>query len=300
MKALVKAAMLCAACILIIALVAGASGHAASSEETSDLIQEQEVFAERFLAFLSDVDAKHFARAAALNGTTKTETKQFSYDFADYEARVARGPVVEKIGRLLTTGKKPVMSFQKPTVFSRHLIIDVHPKSPFVGTLHMTLLFQYEADGTSAIMSWFDVMSGANRAEDLAVLRQAMDDVFAEHDTDVEPFRQGVCTGEGTDIHRARRKSDYAGLSFQGRPALEMTEENFQLVTDAFERFLDAYFMIVELRKDEPFSTAEVTAQASMRRDYFHYNLTSDLFFSSGYPPFEVWSLIVAPPTVNF
>ena len=164
----------------------------------------------------------------------------------------------------------------------------------------MTLLLQYEADGSSAIMSWFDVLSGANRDEDLAALKVAMDQVFAEHGADAAPYRARLCGGSGMGIHRTRRKTDCAGLSFQGMPMLEATEENFELVTGAFDRFLDAYFTLIERRRDEPYSNAETAAQQTMRREYFEYNLTSDLFFSSGYPPFEVWSLVVAPPTVSF
>ena len=288
------------ALMMLLTLFTGEAVRAAGSDDAPVSLEKHEALAERYLDFLSAIDAKYFARAEALNNETKSEIQRFSYDFADYEVKVNRGPVIEKMGRILTEGKKPVLPFQRPTVFSRHIVLDVHPKSPLVGTLHMTLLFQYEADGTSAIMSWFDVLSGANRDEDLAALKGAMDQVFAEHSADAAPYRARLCGGSGMDIHRTRRKTDCAGLSFQGMPMLEATEENFELVTGAFDRFLDAYFTLIERRREEPYSNAESAAQQTMRREYFEYNLTSDLFFSSGYPPFEVWSLVVAPPTVSF
>jgi coproporphyrinogen III oxidase len=293
-------ALHCVALIMSLTLFTGAAIRAAGAENATVSLEKHEALAERYLDFLSEIDAKYFARAQALNSETKSEIKRFSYDFADYEVKVNRGQVIEKMGRILTEGKKPVLSFQRPTVFSRHIVLDVHPKSPLVGTLHMTLLFQYEADGTSAIMSWFDVLSGANRDADLAALKVAMDEVFAEHGADAAPYRARLCGGAGMDIHRTRRKTDCAGLSFQGMPMLAATEENFELVTAAFDRFLDAYFTLIERRRDEPYSNAETAAQQTMRREYFEYNLTSDLFFSNGYPPFEVWSLVVAPPTVSF
>ena len=288
------------ALMMLLVLFTGEAVRAADSENAPVSLEKHAALAERYLDFLSAIDAKYFARAEALNNQTPSEIQQFSYDFADYEVKVNRGQVVEKMGRIITESKKPVLPFQRPTVFGRHLVLDVHPKSPLVGTLHMTLLFQYEADGSSAIMGWFDVLSGANRDQDLAALKAAMDQVFAEHGADAAPYRARLCGGSGMDIHRARRKTDCAGLSFQGMPMLEATEENFELVTGAFDRFLDAYFTLIERRRDEPYSNAESAAQQTMRREYFEYNLTSDLFFSSGYPPFEVWSLVVAPPTVSF
>jgi hypothetical protein len=290
----------CVSLMISLTLFAGAAVRAAGAEKAPVSLEQHEALAARYLDFLSDIDAKYFARAEALNDDTPSEIKRFSYDFADYEVKVNRGPVIEKMGRIITESKKPVLSFQKPTVFGRHLVVDVHPQSPLVGTLHMTLLFQYEPDGKSAIMSWFDVLSAANRDADLAALKLAMDEVFAEHGADAAPYRARLCGGSGMAIHRARRKTDCAGLSFQGMPMLEGTEANFELVTGVFDRFLDAYFTLIERRRDEPYSIAETAAQQTMRREYFEYNLTSDLFFSSGYPPFEVWSLVVAPPTVRF
>jgi coproporphyrinogen III oxidase len=286
--------------MMLLTLFTGAAVRAAGSDDAPVSLEKHAALAERYLDFLSAIDAKYFARAEALNNGTKSETHEFSYDFGDYAVKVNRGPVIEKMGRMITQAKKPVLPFQKPTVFSRHIVMDVHPKSPLVGTLHMTLLFQYEADGASAIMGWFDVLSGANRDEDLAALKAAMDEVFAEHGADAAPYRTRLCGGSGMDIHRARRKSDCAGLSFQGMPMLEATEANFELVTGAFDRFLDAYFTVLERRRDESYSNAETAAQQAARREYFEFNLTSDLFFSNGYPPFEAWSLVVAPPTVSF
>jgi coproporphyrinogen III oxidase len=295
-----RSALHCASLMMLLTLFTGDAVRAAGSENAPVSLEKHAALAERYLDFLSEIDTKYFARAEALNNETPSEIQRFSYDFADYEVKVNRGQVIEKMGRIITEGKKPVLPFQRPTVFSRHIVLDVHPKSPLVGTLHMTLLFQYAADGTSAIMSWFDVLSGANRDEDLAALKVAMDQVFAEHGADAALYRARLCGGSGMAIHRTRRKTDCAGLSFQGMPMLEATEENFELVTGAFDRFLDAYFTLIERRRDEPYSEAETAAQQTMRREYFEYNLTSDLFFSSGYPPFEVWSLVVAPPTVSF
>ena len=288
--------------LLVVALSLACNGRVQA--ETAALepasVGEQEAYAERFLEFLADIEQRYFARAQALNGIDDVTIEEFSFNHADYETKTIRGPVVEKMGRLLTNGKKPVFSFQKPTEFSRHMVIDVHPKSPLVGTLHMTILFQYEADGTSALISWFDILSGANRNEDLLALQHTMSTLFAEYDRDIEPFRKRLCGGAGSQIHRARRKSDCAGLSFQGLPMIEMNEDNFSLITKSVDRFLDTYFNIVEKRRDDKFSASDVLAQESMRRDYFQFNLTSDLFFSNGYPPLEVWSLVVAPPVVKF
>jgi coproporphyrinogen III oxidase len=295
-----RSALHCASLIMLLTLFTGGAVRAAGAESAPVSLEQHAALAERYLDFLSTIDAKYFARAEALNNETPSEIKRFSYDFGDYEVKVNRGQVIEKMGRMLTEAKKPVLPFQKPTVFSRHIVLDVHPQSPLLGTLHMTLLLQYEADGTSAIMGWFDVLSSSNRDEDLAALKAAMDQVFAEHDADAAPYRARLCGGSGMAIHRARRKSDCAGLSFQGMPMLEATEENFELVTGAFDRFLDAYFTLIERRRDEPYSNAETAAQQTMRREYFEFNLTSDLFFSNGYPPFEAWSLVVAPPTVSF
>ncbi len=83
------------------------------------LTGERALYANRTLAFMSDMDAKFFDRTKKLNGELALEARNFSADAYEYDVRVSRGPVVEKIGRMIGIITKVTSRIQKETVFSR-------------------------------------------------------------------------------------------------------------------------------------------------------------------------------------
>jgi coproporphyrinogen III oxidase len=283
---------------LVIFAIPAAAGV---NDGVAGLNEAQQAFAARTLAFIEDMDARHFARAAEIDGSLVLESKDFNYDFARYETHVGRGEVVEKIGRMTGIVFKPTSEIQTPTVFGRYFGIDVHAKNPNVGMLHAAFLVQYYPDGRSAVGGTLNILPGAFREEDLATMKAALDGVFEKHGVDGAPLRKRVCAGTEMAVDaKYRRRLACVGASFFGYPMLAVTEENFLFVTEAYDRFVETFLMLVEKRKDEPFTDAEIAKQDAMRRNWLEDQLFTDPYAASGITPYEVWSLSFSPPVVKF
>ena len=268
------------------------------------LTPEQADLAQRFLTYLERVDEKAFGASMRMNGGTETEVRKMSGEYADYVIRVARGDVVEKIGRTLTTTKKPTREFERPSLWSRYFLIDLHPKSPLVGMLHAAIVVQFYDYGTSSIAGFVDVLECANLEEDLVYMRAAVDKVFEKHGVDPAAYRKLSKTGHDEDSplsvdNSKLRKTEMVGGSFYCFPLREVNEANFVFMTEIYEAMLDAYLAVVERRADDPYTEADLAAQDEMRRNWLE-----DRFFSDPYTvsisPYEAWSLYSLPPDVKF
>ena len=276
-----------------------------ASEDFAGLSEEQSTFVDRMLTFMADMDAQYFDRIAKLNNGLQLETATASSESSDRDIKVTRGPVVEKAGRMISVTRSRGGKFPTERYFSRRLSFDVHPETPLVGMLHAVIQMHYDKDGTSAIGGWLDILPGATREEDLATLKQTMDDVYEKYGIDSEPHRKLVCEGHADEDplsmdNSRRRKPACVGGSFFSNPTMmSVTENNFSFMTEAFERFVDAYMTIIERRKDDPYTAEDLAAQDAMRLNWFEDRLFSDPF-TTNVTPYEAWSLATLPPEVKF
>jgi coproporphyrinogen III oxidase len=292
---------LMAACVMTVAVMVLMPAQAGVNDGVDGLNEAQQASAARTLAFIDDMDAKYFARAAEIDLDLVLESKDFNYDYARYETHVGRGTVVEKIGRMIGIIFEPTGEVQEPTVFGRYFGIDVHAKNPNVGFLHAAFLVEIYPDGKSAVGGILNVLPGASHDEDLAMMKAALDEVFEKHGVDSTRFRKDEC--EGTEIavdHRFRRRPACVGASFFEFPMMSVTDENFRLVTEAYDRFLGSFMTIVEKRRNEPYTDADIALQDAMRLNWFEDQMFADPYAASGITPYEVWALAFLPPVVKF
>ena len=276
-------------------------GHAGVNDGVDGLTEAQQAFAARTLQFIDKMDAKYFARAAEIDDDLALTSKDFNYDYALYEVKVGRGSNVEKIGRMTGIVFEPTDPIQDPTVFGRYFGIDVHARNPRVGLLHAAFLVQYYPDGKSAIGGTLNIVPGAARKEDLSAIKAALDEVFEKHGIDGTPLRRRVC--EGTEMavdKKYRRRLACVGASFFGGPMLSVTEENFQFITEAYDRFVDAYMTVLAKRTDARYTEENIAAQDAMRLNWFEDQMFADPYAASGITPYEVWSMSFTPPVVKF
>ena len=294
--------------IALLLAITPASTALAEDDElfTSDfagLNAEQKALAERALEFLSRMNDMYFGRIDRMNGGSEKESRARSTEYADYNAKAARGSVIQKGGRLYSITKKPTRSFQKPTVWSRFFSVNMHAKSPLAGMPHNAFVIQFYEDGGSSIGGFLDVLPGATPEEDLLYIKEAMDAVYARHGVDPEPYRALSCKGDdeaaAATVSTYRRKVACIGGSFYLQPMLTVTEENFAFMTDAYETFLDSYLTMVEKRAGEPYTDEDLTAQDAMRLNWFEDRFFSDPF-TRDVVPYEIWSLHSLPPEVKF
>lgn len=286
--------LLFAAMLIALAPLASRGGDAPGG-----LSAEQVAITERAIAFMDEMEALYFGRIAKLNGTEVIEVLDFPTEFAAHNVRVARGAVVEKAGRMRVIPTKPKADFQRQRLWSRFFSLDVHPKSPKVGMLHAAFTLHYNPDGSSAIGGWVDVLPGATSAEDLGILKQTMDRVCERYGVDPEPHRKMSCEGTGGEVSARRRKPACVGGSFYGRDMMEINEQNFRFMTEAYREFLIAYLDLIEKNKDLPYQPEDLAKQDFMRRNWLEDRFYSDPY-TSNVTPYEVWSLSTLPPEVKF
>jgi len=282
-------------------LVSSAAGQT-DEERLQQLPAEQQKLAQRMLTFMSDMEKKYFARVSALNGNSESETKEIPSDYSDYEIKVTRGPVVEKFGQMLATGKKASPKSRMPgnLVWGRFYSLDAHPKSPLVGMLHATMVIQFFDNGIGFVGGWLGIMPGTRIEPDLNELKQTVDQIFAKYGKNPDYNRKLICKGDPKEIVRKwRRKPACVGVSFYGRPAFKSLDKNFDMVSETFLNFIDVYMGLVEKHKDSPFTEKDVAAQDSMRRQWLIDQLYSDPY-ASKLVPFEAWSLANVPPLIKF
>ena len=285
------------------AVVFAGPALAAPNDGVEGLNEAQQSFAGRFLKFQDDMDEKLFGRAAEINGAHSSDiTETIEDEYADFYVRVARGDVVEKIGRMISRVYKPKSDIQRPTTFGRYYGLDVHAKSPLMGHVHSAIVMQYYPDGTSALGGTLNVLKGAAREEDLAYVKNALDAVFEKHGRDPTPYRNRVCNSAQEDSVQPKyhRKLACVGASFFGFPMMEVNEENFLFMTEAYAAFVSAYLDTVEARQDAPYTAEDVARQEAMRLNWAEDQFFGDPYSSGGVAPYEVWGHAFLPPLVKF
>ena len=159
------------------------------------LSPEQAELANRMLAFVDGIEAKHFATMERLNGQLNIEQQEIRIEDADYDIKVVRGEVIEKGALTISVTTNGVRPYTEPAIWSRVIQVNIHPRSPLAGYLHAFVAFSYDADGSSSIGGWMDFVSGADIEEDVAMIKQSVDRVLEKHNVDATPYRKAACSG---------------------------------------------------------------------------------------------------------
>lgn len=287
---------------LVLLMASGDPARAAGEDaRLARLSAPHQAIAGRMVRFMAASDERVFGEARRLNGSLPLEKLDLETDDSIYAVEVTRGPVVEKLGRMIAEGKKTQPGRREgELVWGRFYSIDVHPRSPLVGMLHATLVLQFYADGTGFAGGWLGVMNGTRNAEDMQQLTRLVDEHFARYGKDPGPYRQLIIKGTDDTVGRYRRKPDPSGVSFYGPPLFpDDLARSYDLVETLFAQFTQAYLGLVAKRANGAYGPDDLARQSAMRRQWLVDQFLSDPF-SSRLVPFEVWSLANVPPTVNF
>jgi coproporphyrinogen III oxidase len=269
------------------------------------LSPEHQVVARRMIGFMDRADRKYFARAQAMNGAAEgagpDDRLTRETDDSIYDVRVTRGPVIEKLGRMVAEGKKTQPGRREgELVWGRFYSIDVHPQTPLVGMLHATLVLQFYEDGTGFAGGWLGVMNGTRIEDDMQALTRVVDTHFAARDRNPAIYRRLIVKGTDDTVATFRRKPDPSGVSFYGPPVFPGdVARSYDLIEELFGKFTDAYLDLVAERAGSAVTADDVRRQEEMRKRWLVDQLFSDPF-ASELVPFEVWSLANVPPTIRF
>ena len=90
------------------------------------------------------------------------------------------GDVIEKGAITQNFTKTPFLPFlPSEPVWNRFLEIDIHPKTPLVGVLHISAIFRYEKDGSQTLGGVMQIAPGARIEEDFDYMREKVDCGFS-------------------------------------------------------------------------------------------------------------------------
>ncbi len=267
------------------------------------LTPDQKVLANRMLTFMDDMDEKYFGRTEALNGGGDTEVRTPTTEYTNYDLRVTRGPVVEKLGRMKSEGLKNIPGrFDGVLTWGYFYALDFHPKTPLVGMLHATIVMQFYESGMELTGGFLGVMPGTRIDEDIDGLKQVMDAHFAADGKEdrLPLYRRLLCKGTEDTNEAFRRQPACVGASFYGPPVFPGdTAKSYDFIARAFDKFVGAYVDTIEKRANDPFTDEDIAEQDAMRKRWLIDQLFSDPF-ASKIVPFEVWSFQNMPPSIKF
>lgn len=166
--------------------------------------------------------------------------------------------------------------------FACGLSLVLHPKNPFVPTVHANWRYfeMYNSDGNIADC-WFgggqDLTPYYLFDEDAAHFHKVCKSACDKHNPSFYANFKKKCDNYFWNAHRNEARG-VGGLFFDYcKPSEEMSAEDwYDFVTDVGDGFLEAYLPIAERRKDISFSEENRTWQEIRRGRYVEFNLVHD------------------------
>lgn len=166
--------------------------------------------------------------------------------------------------------------------FACGLSLVIHPKNPFVPTVHANWRYfeMYDKQG-NIINSWFgggqDLTPYFLFDEDAIHFHQTCKTACDKHDAEFYPLFKKQCDEYFWNYHRNEARG-VGGLFFDHCKATDSfsMEQWYDFVTEVGNSFLEAYVPIVEKRKNIAYTPENRTWQEIRRGRYVEFNLVHD------------------------
>jgi len=166
--------------------------------------------------------------------------------------------------------------------FACGLSLVIHPKNPFVPTVHANWRYFEMYDKSGKIVDqWFgggqDLTPYYLFDEDAEHFHQTCKTACDKHDASFYPKYKKQCDEYFWNAHRDEARG-VGGLFFDYlKPNENMSIEDwYKFVTEIGDSFVDAYMPIVEKRKDIPYNDEHRNWQEIRRGRYVEFNLVHD------------------------
>jgi coproporphyrinogen III oxidase len=233
-------------------------------------------------AYLLGLQATICTALAAADGTA-----EFSVDNWEHErggggiTRVAAGgPLLEKAGvnfsavtGMLTDRLARRMSLPEQELFATGLSLVIHPRSPFVPTVHMNLRYLEPADGSGWFGGGIDLTPWYLFEEDAVHFHKTLRKVCDRYDPARYPAYKKQCDEYFYLPHRGETRG-IGGIFFDYQKT--DLREFFRFVHDTGDAFLPAYLPIIERRRGMSWTDREREWQTVRRGRYVEFNLLYD------------------------
>ena len=267
-------------------------------------------------SFIAGFKKKAIEAITSLNGTnwqsrtwehtgpTSTDPEQVAYTYR-HEVNESRGAVFEKgtVSEISIDWPKAAKTLvdlklagESDAVSVRVLQIEIFPLSARLPMGHFNIERFYA--GKNMLNANMDVFPAATPTEDVDILRKQMSEVAKKYGKDQWQLSSGLAEQynmDGWQYPLAAR----AGFQFKMIPL----ENNFSLVRDGAEVFLNGYMEMVRKLKDHRFSTDDDVLKNEMRTHWLEYLLMKDGAVRMGREkghPFEALRWMGLPPTVHY
>ncbi|MCL4145427.1 UNVERIFIED_CONTAM: hypothetical protein GTU68_062556 [Idotea baltica] len=171
---------------------------------------------------------------------------------------------------------------EEANFFACGLSLVLHPKNPFVPTVHANWRYfeMYNKDG-EIVDSWFgggqDLTPYYLFEDDAKHFHQVCKNACDKHNSDFYPKYKERCDEYFYNSHRNEARG-LGGLFFDYcKKTDEMSMQNwYDFVTEVGDSFLEAYVPIVEKRKDLSYTKSNQNWQEIRRGRYVEFNLVHD------------------------
>lgn len=202
---------------------------------------------------------------------------------------IENGNVFEKGGVNISAvhGKLPqtmqnYFGVQEADFFACGLSLVLHPKNPFVPTVHANWRYfeMYDMSG-NVIQSWFgggqDLTPYYLFEEDAKHFHQVCKDACDKHNPEFYPKYKKQCDDYFWNAHRGEARG-VGGLFFDYlKPTDSQSSDDwYNFVTEIGNSFLNGYLPIVEKRKNLSYNQANRDWQEIRRGRYVEFNLIHD------------------------
>jgi coproporphyrinogen III oxidase len=239
-------------------------------------------------AFLTDLQNAIVARLTALDGHAfRRDTWQRAQGGGGTSCLIEDGALFERGGVNLShvTGDAlpPSASASRPELAGRGfeamgVSLVLHPRNPFVPTVHMNVRFFVATRADANPVWWFgggmDLTPYYGFADDASHFHRTCRDTLQPFGSDLYPRFKRWCDDYFFLKHRNEPRG-IGGIFFDDLSAPDFTH-CFALTRAVGESFLHAYAPIAERRRDHPYGSRERDFQAYRRGRYVEFNLVYD------------------------
>ena len=174
------------------------------------------------------------------------------------------------------------LNVQEGNFFACGLSLVLHPKNPFVPTVHANWRYfeMYDENG-NIVTQWFgggqDLTPYYLFDDDAIHFHQVCKTACDKHDTAFYPKYKKRCDEYFYNAHRNEARG-IGGLFFDylKEDANTSLQDRYNFVTEIGDSFIESYIPIVEKRKETPFNAAQRQWQEIRRGRYVEFNLVHD------------------------
>ena len=246
---------------------------------------------ERFYQYIQDLQNTITAGLEAVDGqaTFKEDLWKRPEGGGGRTRVIENGAVFEKGGvnisavhGALPESMQTYFGVQDADFFACGLSLVLHPKNPFVPTVHANWRYFEMYDASGAIVDqWFgggqDLTPYYLFEEDAVHFHTVCKKACDAHDPSFYPNYKERCDHYFWNAHRNEARG-VGGLFFDYLKANEARtmDDWYAFVTEVGDSFLEAYLPIVERRKDRSYTEAARSWQEIRRGRYVEFNLVHD------------------------